>query len=186
MSTWLTQLLGSIGKPFQWWVVIAAWEAGLLVRLGKTTKLLSPGIHFRIPFLDRVYSQSVRLRIMTTTNQTMATSDGKVVTVSFAVQFAISDLVKLYHEVANPEHTLLNFVLAKSAKYISAHASTDLRPGDIEESINKEISELNAWGLNQLQAFVTGFAFVRTYRLLSNDYMNLSGLDLERENTGLK
>ena len=59
---WLSTIVRSLWRPFQWWVVVAQWELGLRIRLGKKTKALNPGIHFRIPFLDRIYIQSARLR----------------------------------------------------------------------------------------------------------------------------
>jgi hypothetical protein len=182
MTHWLSQFLTAFSKPLKWWVVVAPWEQGIKVRLGKTAIQLTPGIHFRIPFLDRIYVQSIRLRTITKDNQTVSTKDGKVISISVAIQFAIIDIVKLYNSVANPELTLRNLVLSKISEYISNNNIIDVSPVHIEKKVNSEIEEFEDWGLGDLSCFVVGFACTKTYRLLMNDYANGGGLyDIEDE-----
>lgn len=178
--TWLTQVLAAFSKPFKWWVVVAPWERGIRIRLGKVARLLKPGIHGRVPFLDRIYVQSVRLRIISTSNQTVATKDGKVLTISFAVRFAISDIVKLYESIAHPENTLLGEVLSLAARYISARDSALVSPSAVERYVSARLYG-ERWGLGGLGVNVTSFAYVRTYRILMHDYERISNMDLESQ-----
>lgn len=52
------------------------WEAALRVRLGRRVVMLGPGFHLRIPFLDRTFVRSVRLRTISDSGQTVVTQDG--------------------------------------------------------------------------------------------------------------
>ena len=170
--TWLSTIFQTMSQPFRWWVVVAPWEEGIRVRLGKTAVALAPGIHLRIPFLDRVYVQSIRLRIITSGSRTVSTLDKKVVTFTLAVRFAIRDVKQLYNTISDPENTLLNHVSASAAEYISQTNSDDI--------INED------WGLSDVSAHVIDFAIARTYRLIGNVYERTAGLDLDRGDNGLR
>lgn len=170
---WLSQILSGLVKPLQWWIVIAPWEEGVRVRLGKTSKKLCPGIHFRIPWLDRVYVQSTRIRILTETGQTITTADGKVLTLAVNVEFRISDVQRMFLSVSDPEMVILGKVAGLVAELVSTTSSEGLTPKKIEEHASGKISA-DEWGLSGIKVMVTNFAYVRTYRLLQNDYRSVS------------
>ena len=174
--TWFTQILESFTQIFRWWVVVAPWEAGLLVRLGKKAKVLGPGIHFRIPFLDRVYVQSTRLRTATTTGHTLTTKDGKALTISFAVQFSVADIEKLYMSLAQPEHTIITICEGHVVKIVANLDSHDLTAEQIGEAVTVKIPD---YGLDDVKMFVTAIAFARTYRIISNEWRSSTGFDTE-------
>lgn len=173
--TWLSQLFGFF-RAFQLWVVVAPWESGLRIRLGKTSEVLHPGPHWRIPFLDRIFVQPVRLRTISDSGQTMATKDGKVLTLAVAVSYAIGDIQQLYSTVSNPEVTLLYQVQGLIAKVVANATSTEISPGLIEQLVTERMPA-SAWGLRDVSLMVTSFAFVRTFRLLNYDYRNVSKTD---------
>ncbi len=170
---WLSQILGFF-KSFQFWIVIAPWESGLRVRLGKSAVVLGPGPHFRMPFIDRLFIQSVRLRTISDSGQTMVTRDGKVVSLSVAVSYEIADIEKLYRSVCNPEATLLHQVQGLVADFIAKSDSEALRPATIEESVSKSMPSTE-WGLGKVKLMVTTFAYARVIRLMTYEYRNLTG-----------
>jgi len=183
--TWLSTIFQTMSQPFRWWVVVAPWEEGIRVRLGKTAVALAPGIHLRIPFLDRVYVQSIRLRIITSGSRTVSTLDKKVVTFTLAVRFAIRDVKQLYNTISDPENTLLNHVSASAAEYISQTNSDCLSHKGLEDHVSRDIINED-WGLSDVSAHVIDFAIARTYRLIGNVYERTAGLDLDRGDNGLR
>ena len=64
-------LLRTATEIFRWWVIVQPWESCLRVRLGRHVALLAPGVHWRIPYVDQAYRQSVRLRIAHLPTQTV-------------------------------------------------------------------------------------------------------------------
>src|SRR6267143_1793761 len=116
---WLTTLLRAFAQPFQWWIVVAPWERGLRIRLGKAAAELAPGIHWRIPFLDRIYLQSVRTRTITETYQTISSQDGCTLVLSIAIDFVITDLRQMFDTLSSPEATLKCRATAAIAEFVA-------------------------------------------------------------------
>lgn len=177
---WLSQILSSLAQPLKWWIVIAPWEGALRIRLGKVAGELGPGIHFRIPFLDRLYVQSLRLRTISDTGQTMTTRDGKVVTIAIGIEYGIENLLRVYEMLANPEAVLMYRVQGIIADYVAQTDGNLLSPNTIRGAVVKEL-RAGEWGMNRLYIHVTSFAFVKTYRLLMNDYRTYTEANLEVE-----
>ena len=58
----IRELFAQLSNVLTWVVVVAPWEQALRIRWGKTATLLKGGVYLRIPFIDRIYRQSVRKR----------------------------------------------------------------------------------------------------------------------------
>jgi hypothetical protein len=183
---WLSTLFQVLGKPFQWWVVVAPWEQGLRVRLGRTSAFLAPGIHLRVPFLDRVYVQSVRLRTLIETNQTATTKDRRTVTFSLATDFCITDIRQLFEAFSSPEITIGAKALAAAAAYIAEHDREAITPAAIAQAATDHVSFANC-GIGRVCSSVTAFSEGRTLRLIHSEYRTGAGLySLDGENSGLR
>lgn len=116
-------------------VVIVAWsgffqvgpeEAGVIVRFGKYTKTVMPGLNFKIPFIEEVYKvpverqQKLEFGFRTTSadvrsqytkrgtqdESLMLTGDLNLADVEWVVQFRVNDPYKYLFKVRNPESTL--------------------------------------------------------------------------------
>lgn len=172
---WIATLLKSFARPFQWWVTIGPWERGLRIRLGKVAADLAPGIHFRIPFLDRVYVQSIRLRTIEDTGLTAMTKDGHTITASIAIDFAIEDVREMFNTLSSPEVTLRKRAAAALVAFAYTMSKSELTPGAIESALNGSIVTFGC-GLHQIQARLTACAFPRAYRILMNEYSTGAGL----------
>lgn len=184
---WISTVLQSFTKMFQWWVLLAPWEQGLRIRAGKMVKDLGPGIHFRIPFWDRIYVQSIRLRAVRDTNLTVTTKDGKNVVASIVVEFAIRNLRKLYDATSNPEIVIHSRAASAFVDYVSGVNEADIKLSDVELFVTDRLRELRQFGLAQIRMKLNSFAIVRTYRLITNDYRDGAGLwDFDREQSGLR
>lgn len=172
---WLNQFFG-LFRSFQFWITIAPWESGLVVRLGKHARVLTPGIHLRIPFMDRIFLQPTRLRTIVSMGQTSTTRDGKSLTINIAVSYAIADIAKLYLSVSNPEETLICNAQAHVGDYVSGVDSVGLTSLMIEEAVNAKLAAID-WGLDQVALKITTFAFAKPIRLLNCDWRVLSSAD---------
>lgn len=170
--TWLSQIFGMF-RTFQCWITIAPWESALRVRFGRTAVPLGPGVHWRIPFTDRIFVQAVRLRPIFDTGQTVTTKDGKVLTISFVIYYAIGDMLRMYQTVSNPESMLIGRVQGLISRIVTSTHSADLRPKTIEDAVASDLP-VDDWGLGDVRLEVTTFAYVRTYRLINYEYRSLS------------
>lgn len=173
----IRQLLSNL---FQWWVTIAPWQQGIRVRLGKHTKLLVPGVHLRIPLIDMIYMQPIRLRAHYVEAQTLTTTDGKTLTIAGSMQYQIVDLLQLYSTLHNAHDTVGQLFEGALATYVFGRSSSDLKPAECEQHMLESL-DLSRFGLELRQVKINNFAFSRTYRLISGEIRNWTGYDQRLE-----
>ena len=81
--------------------VIRPYQKGLVERLGKFNRILEPGIHFIIPFMERVKVVDMREHVVDVPPQEVICKDNVVVTVDAVVYYQIIDPVKAAYNVSN-------------------------------------------------------------------------------------
>lgn len=104
---------------FQFWAVLAPYERGVLVRLGKHKRTLGPGLHWRWPLgIDQILTD----HITTATHQfelIADTADDKTVTVHFAVEWSICDIELMLLFLENREMTAFARIQECAAAVVS-------------------------------------------------------------------
>ena len=162
------------------WIIVQPWQQGIRVRAGKTTKLLSPGVYFRIPYVDSVYVQESRLRIASMPIQTCTSKDLKTVTINASIGYSISCIETLYNTLYHPEITITNMAMSEVAEFVFASNIENITPQQIE---TKVLEKLNAgkYGLKFEYFRLTSFAIVRTYRLIQDQSWISEGLKMDEK-----
>lgn len=176
----LKDILDYFSKIFQWWILIQPWELGVRTRLGNKTKLLHPGVHFRIPFIDIIYVQTIRLRVVSLCPQTVSTKDGKTVTISCAVGYSISDIILLFNSLYHPEITIGNMVQGYVAEFIFSHDLVDCAPEQVEKYVTEKLAK-GDFGIRYEYSKVLSYAVVRTYRLIQDGSWTQNSLDINEK-----
>jgi modulator of FtsH protease HflK len=95
------------------WVVLTSFvsidarEVGVVLRFGQYSRMLAPGLHFKLP------SPIERVSVVKTTEvrawsdkATMLTNDENIVTVNFNVQYQVNDARKFLFSIRDPDETL--------------------------------------------------------------------------------
>jgi hypothetical protein len=168
----ILEILRSFWRLLIWWVVVQPWEKGLRVRLGKKRRLLGPGLHFRIPYLDVVYKQSVRLRWTTMTSQTVTTRDSHTLTMSGQLGYEIANIETLYDSLHQAENAIRSLASGAVARYVHSHDLTECKP-DIIELGAGALLDLEKYGLVYRSLQLTTFCRVKTYRLIMDHHENI-------------
>ena len=163
---WLGELFSKVGSLFNWFFVVVPWEQAIRVRMGKTITKLGPGVHFQVPFIDRVYIQNVRDRVAATTSQTLTTSDGKTITLCAAIRFSIEDIVPMYTLLHQASDTICMEVEGHFSDYIISHTDSECTPELVLVHVLSKTC-LEQYGLKLTKVFLTDFAKVKTYRLIN-------------------
>lgn len=160
------EFLRSFSDIFRWWVVIVPWERAIRVRAGKKKTELGPGFHLRIPYIDRVFKQSIRTRVTWLPRQDLTTSDGKTLTLQGQLGYEISDITKLYEKLHHAEDTVKGMACSAIAEYVTAHTAEECAPRVVEAESNKNFS-LRKYGMAGTKISIVNFTFVKTYRLVT-------------------
>lgn len=102
---WLSRILNS----WKFWIVIAPWEIGVLIRLGKRAMSLVPGLHWRIPFIDIITLVNTRLRIDATPPITIQGNDsGKTKYMSAVIGYQVFDPLKAMLQFGLPQAIIVS------------------------------------------------------------------------------
>lgn len=176
--TTFSQIMDAIRRALQWWIIIAPWEQGIRVRMGKHVTRLEPGVHLRLPLVHAVYRQSVRMRWCDLPTQTIATADGKTVTLSVTLGYQVDDIERLYTTLHHAEATLRNMTLSAVAAAIHGMDAECCTPRAVEEHATDAL-DFAAYGVGEVRIRATDFAFVRTYRLIQDQRWVTAGDDLD-------
>jgi regulator of protease activity HflC (stomatin/prohibitin superfamily) len=110
-ATWLL--------PF---VIIDAFERGVVLRFGRYSRVLEPGIHWTWPLgIERVLTDNVVTRTGTTGVQSLLTKDWKTITVKAVITSKIVDIKAAILEVEGVDHALIDACNGAIGTYIAAH-----------------------------------------------------------------
>lgn len=169
----IREVMHQLGRLFTWLLIVAPWEQALRVRWGRHVRLLNGGTYIRIPFIDRVYRQSVRRRLSIIPPQTLTTKDGRAITVGAAIGYAIVDLRKLYDTLHDAADTIQSAVSARVASYVATHTFDECRPEQIEAHVRDGLT-LGEYGLGSTEFYITNFAAVKTYRFITGEMRSWS------------
>ena len=81
--------------------VIAQYEKGLVLRLGRYRRTVDPGLTWLVPVIEGVIKIDMRERVINVEPQKVITKDNVSVTVDAVIYYRISDPVKATFEVQN-------------------------------------------------------------------------------------
>ena len=146
---------------------VQPWEQGIRVRLGKHTILQGPGIHFKLPFIDIIYIQNTRVRMMNTHNQTISTTDGKSLSLAGSVRYKIKDILLLHKTLHQAEETICQEIQSLVAQYVMTHCLEACSPVNIQGYVNTHINLL-PYGIVDTEFFMTNCTYVKTFRIISD------------------
>jgi hypothetical protein len=169
----IVNLIRSFWRLFIWAFVVLPWEQALRVRLGKHRKLFGAGAHFRIPYLDRIYVQTVRLRYSFLPLQTVTSSDGQTFSVSGQLGYEVTNLALLYDTLHHAEGAVCAMAQGEIARYVQTHSMRECEPESVRAGVIARLT-LDGYGLTVRGMELTTFARVKTYRLLSDQHYNMS------------
>ena len=167
MEALLDWLLGIWDEliPF---VVIDPWEEGFRVRLGKHTKVLKPGVHVSLPWIDTVTAIDVKRQAVNLPNQNIWTLDRKAVTISGAVEYAVTDTAKVFLDVQDLDESLIEVTQGLIADYVVSVDEENLHPTTMAEEmlplLHKEGEE---WGVDITRIYISDLVLTLPIRIFS-------------------
>lgn len=168
MTSILGDVLTALKNAVIWWFTVTPWEQAIRVRQGRHMQPLGPGIHLRIPIIDIIYRQPIRLRTIDVGMQTLTTSDGHAITIAGNVQYKICDLLKLYQTIHSPSDTIIDLCATLIAEFIISHTKTECTPMAVSNYATARL-DLSQYGLESGRVNITDFAFIPTLRLVQDE-----------------
>lgn len=182
---WLNQLFAQVFRAFNWFYTVVPWERAVRVRLGKYVRVMGPGIHIQIPFVDKVYLCNIRDRIHATSPQTLTTKDGHTITLQACLRYSIVDVLPLYNRLHQAADTVAQEVEGRISRYVIHNTLAQVTPDLLSENVLSQV-DLSEYGLECTDVFLTDFVRVKTYRFIQGGLERYTHghIDTSRERKG--
>lgn len=136
------------------WFTVSEQENAVIVTAGKFTSVSEAGLHFKIPFIQKVRKVNMTTRSMEigyksesgglveySDESMMITNDFNIVSVDFYVEWKVTDPVKVLFNVERPESLLRN-VIQSSARDVVSTYGIDSVLTDGKSEIQGNVREL--------------------------------------------
>lgn len=99
-------------------------ERGVVLLFGKYYDEVEPGLHFRVPLVQKVTSVNIEQIRALQSNGSMLTEDENVVNVEMDVQYRITNPREYLYSVVDPDATL-NEATDSALRYVIGHTTMD-------------------------------------------------------------
>lgn len=165
----LVDFVIQFAELFRFWVILEPYDEGVMLRLGKFTKTLGPGLTWKLPFgFETALIQSVVPTTHSLGNESITTKDGKGVGFHSIVTYQIRDIKKALLDVADTDHALRDACAGEIGRVLREHNWCDII-GSVEI-----LDELTAacrkrgfrYGIEVMSVQLAGLALVKSIRLM--------------------
>jgi regulator of protease activity HflC (stomatin/prohibitin superfamily) len=166
----LIELLQASLESILPFVILADYQEGVLLRLGRFHRKLGPGLHWKIPFnFDTVLHDDVKPRTERLSGLAATTTDGKSVGFDAVITYSIADIRKALLEV----HDLKDAIADTAAGVIGTELSNKewgaIRHGEMAEHLTTVCRKRGwKWGVEVHAVQLVGVALVKNLRISGN------------------
>lgn len=134
--------------------VVSNRETRIVERFGKFMRILEPGLHFLIPFVDKIkYVHSMKEQMLPVTPQVAWTEDNVQVTINGNVFVKVVDAYKASYNVERPYSMIFQMAIAEMRSIVGTLKLDDLL--NQRDYINKKVTtaispRTEPWGIRLL------------------------------------
>lgn len=174
----LIDFLIHLGQDILPFSIINQWEEGVYLRFGKLVKTVKPGIVFKIPFFDKIWTTEVITKTVNLQPQTLTTKDEMSVVLKSIVRYHVYDVEKFLLSVMHANDALIDTTQGIIRDIIERTEWEELV--DVNEKITEEVSVVAfKWGITIEKVTLTDLGLVRTYRVMSDSHRNISEIGID-------
>lgn len=125
--------------------LIKAGESGVVLRFGEVTRLMTPGINFKLPRpIETMYKVNVGAVRNTNAQVRMLTRDENIVLIDFNVQYLVTDPQKVLFGVRDPDGTLGQAAESAVRSVVGASTMDTILSGQRAELITRAKQQLQS------------------------------------------
>lgn len=130
--------------------IVAQYEQGLVMRLGRYRQTVGSGLTFLVPFIEDIIKVDMRERVINVAPQKVITEDNVTVTVDAAIYFKVIDPVKATFEIQNFDYACTTLAQTNLRNLIGDRSldETLVARDAINTSLRDVLDEAtNPWGV---------------------------------------
>ncbi len=130
--------------------IVQQFEQAVVLRLGRYTRSLDPGIHFIIPIIETVRKVDMRVRVENVENQDIITKDSVPVTLSAVVYYQVVNAQKALLDVENYRKATATLAQTILRSNLGAHTMSEMltEQKKLDDLLRKELDQATEpWGI---------------------------------------
>jgi regulator of protease activity HflC (stomatin/prohibitin superfamily) len=118
------------------WVVLDAYEQGVVLRFGKFKRVVNPGLRFIWPLgIEEVKYETVVRQTAYLDPQSVTSKDNKAITIAGIVIFEITDIRKFLLDIDEGETDMTNMVYGIITDFVEAFDWSDVRGKEFNHKV---------------------------------------------------
>lgn len=122
--------------------IVWQYQRGVYLKGGKFKKVVGPGIHWKIPFVDDIAVHDITLKSLTMVEeQRLVTKDGYNVEIRPVMCYKIKDIKKYILDLDEDEDTIAAALYSTIDNFVRNHNWSYIRKNGIDE-VKEELQEL--------------------------------------------
>jgi regulator of protease activity HflC (stomatin/prohibitin superfamily) len=153
----------------RFWYVINEGTAGVMLRLGKYHKSLTPGFYWKIPFVDEIQDTHCVVTTQELGPQTLVTKDGVSLVIQSIVKHHVTNMKQFMLEVYDSKDAVVDLCEGAVKTVIMSQLWDDIKNnfGDIDGQIADHArADMQNFGVSIDKITITSIAPIRTIRII--------------------
>ncbi len=147
--------------------LIYEYERALRFRLGRVHSALKPGLHFKIPFADKIHKLYRILDMAAIGPQSLTTRDGKAIVIGVIVAYHVGDARKYFMNAKGPEDAMSDAASGVISALVLKSSWSDLQDVDNVKAVIHEGTQERAskFGIVVDDVMLSDLIQCRSFRL---------------------
>jgi membrane protease subunit HflK len=167
----ILDFITSFWRTLMPWVVVDDTEAGVLLRLGRFQRVISPGLNWKYPLFDAPLVTSTVITTMALRAQTLTTKDDLTIVVAAIVKYHITDVRSYLLDVWDSADVLNDVTMGAIREVVATSDYQYLHEHMIEEDTLQLVKkETQKFGVEVLNITFSDLGKVKSFRLISDNH----------------
>lgn len=164
----LVDLVVSCIELFRFWQVVAEYEQGVQLRLGKFHRILASGLHFVLPLgIDHCIIQCVVPTTHSLGDESITTKDDKSIGFHAVVTYQVRDIKKAMLDIENVGHAVLDACSGEIGRVLRESTWAEILAPDMLEKLTTTCRKRAfRYGIEVMAVQLAGVSLVRSIRLM--------------------
>lgn len=164
MLSQIIDIIKSLGISALPFVVVDQWQSGIVLRFGRFHRIILPGFHWKLPFVETVSMQPVVVTTTSLSAQSIIAPDGKVYTAEGVVRWRVEDVKPFICDVWDSENVIIDGAKSAIAETIRTEGVEEVAP----KVTIKTRRALKKYGIHIEEITITTLAPIKCIRLIGD------------------
>lgn len=147
---------------------VKQYDNGVVLRAGKFHRVVTPGPVFKIPFIDKVETQTIVTTTLSVPTQSVITKDKKQLVVKAVVKYKISDVQLFMLTVYDAQDAIADTTQAIIKAQVATKEFDECSDNEFDNTITKKLrNEVKHWGIEIEKVTLTDIGQIKSLRLFN-------------------